>query len=82
MGYRTITADLLAAFIAFLKAGFTFRFMGSEGDERTADNCDYGKWDASTYSSAYIADIKEWLMDSDRCITEYEPLLTLRAQQA
>ena len=38
--------------------------------------------DASTYSSAYIADIKEWLMDADRCITEYQPLLTLRAQAA
>lgn len=80
VGYRTITVDLLAALIAFAKATLTFRFTGNDGDERTIDNCVYGKWDSSVYSSTYINDIKDWLLDEDRCVTQYAQLLMLRQQ--
>ena len=70
--YRAITIDLLAASICFLKASFTFLFHGDEGDARN--------WDTVTYSSAYIADVKEWLLDEDECLTEYDVLQKLRQQ--
>ena len=41
-----------------------------------------GKWDRSFYSTGYIEDIKEWLLDENDCFTEWEPLLDIRAAQS
>lgn len=78
--YRAITIDLLAASICFLKASFTFLFHGDEGDARDWDTVTYGQWNSKIYSSAYIADVKEWLLDEDECLTEYDVLQKLRQQ--
>ena len=77
--YQTITLDLIAACIAFGKASFTFKFEG-DADERTVDTTTYGKWNSINYNSTYINNIKEWLLDEDAVPTEWQPLLTLRAQ--
>ena len=75
--YRVITLDLVAACIAFLKASFTF--VVSAGEEaRSIDNIKYGKWDTDIYTAAYIADIKEWLLDEDAVATEWDVLIRLR----
>ena len=73
---------MIAACIAFLKASFTFIFIGVEGEVRTVDNVAYGKWDTAVYNTTFINDIKEWLLDEDACPTEWDVLLTLREQHA
>ena len=78
--YRTITIDLLAACIAFGKASFTFLKAGDDSVPRTVDTVSYGQWDSKHYTSTYINDIKEWLLNDDACLTEYDILLTLRQQ--
>ena len=80
--YRNITVDFIAACIAFLKASFTFNFIGTDDEARTVDTVTYGKWDTSIYNSTYINDIKEWLLNEDECPTEWDVLLTLREQHA
>ena len=76
--YRDITLDLIAACIAFGKACFTFSHVGPSDAAPSVANAKYGKWDTSFFTSTYIADIKEWLLDEDSVPTEWEPLIRLR----
>jgi hypothetical protein len=50
------------------------------GDARDWNTVTYGQWNSKIYSSAYIADVKEWLLDEDECLTEYDVLQKLRQQ--
>ena len=78
--YRDITLMTIAAFIAFLKAHFTNKFIGDQGVPRSVDTLTYGDWDTRRYSSAFINEIANWLLDEDAVPTEWDVLLKIRDQ--
>ena len=81
--YQVITLKLIAAAVAFGKATFTFTFNGGNPVQRGTDSLSYGKWKESRgYTTALINDIMQWLLDENRCFTEWDVLLSLREQHS